>query len=103
MTREYSDKIIDKINEVMKRKDITRVELAEKLDLNKYTLGNYLLKHRTLPFEIAIMLAKELDIDINRLYGLSNYPLDKDLFEAYQEFKKKADKIVEKESSHSMK
>ncbi len=100
MTREYSDKMIDKVNEVMKRKGITRVELAQRLNLNKYTLGNYLLKHRTLPFEIAVMLSKELDIDINRLCGIKNDPLDNDLLDAYQEFKKKADKIIGKENNH---
>ncbi len=92
MTNEFSNELIDVINIIMKRKGISKVELAKRLNISKATLSNYLLKYRSLPYDTAILIAKELDIDISRIHDLSDYPLDEEEYKAYMEFKKLFDK-----------
>lgn len=88
MTNEFSDELIDRIKIIMKRKGISKVELAKRLNMSKTTLSNYLLKYRGLPYDTAILIAKELDIDISRVHNLSNYPIDEDEYKAYKDIKK---------------
>lgn len=88
MERYYNDILIDKILLIMDRKGLTKVALAKRLHMNKQTLSNYLLKHRPIPYEVAIQIAKELDININQLNDLSNVKIDEEEYAAYLKFKK---------------
>lgn len=95
MDRYYNDILVDKILNIMDRKDISKVALAEKLGMKPQTLGNYLLKHRAFPYEIAIKIIIELNIDIKKLYDLTEDNIDEDYI-AYLKFKKVFEEILDK-------
>lgn len=99
MSKEYNDALIDKINLIIKRKKITKIALAEKLNINPNTLSNYLLKKRAIPYGKAIELIKMFDIDVVHLHSLTDSPIDLEVKEAYEEFKEKLDDIY-KNSTH---
>lgn len=71
----------------MNRKGITRIDLAKRVNISNQTLGRYLLKQRTVPFEIGVLIAKELDIDLNSLYELKENPLNEEEYLDYLKFK----------------
>lgn len=87
MDRYYNDILVDKILHVMERKGFTKVALAKQLHMNKQTLSNYLLKYRPLPYEVAIQIAKELNININQLHNLNNEKIDEEDYKNYLKFK----------------
>ena len=80
MDRYYNDILVDKILSIMKRKDITKTALAKRIGMKEQTLGNYLLKKRTFPYEVAMKIIMELDIDIYKLYNLTVEPLDEKFY-----------------------
>lgn len=88
MEKTYADKFIDKTISIMNRKEINQSELARRIDVNISSLRRYLNKERPLPFHVAIAIALELNIDITRLFGMIDNPLDEDEYIAYLEFKK---------------
>lgn len=103
MDRYYNDILVDKILVIMKRKDITKTALAKHIGMREQTLGNYLLKKRTFPYEVAMKIIMELDIDIYKLYNTSIEPLDEKLYEAYDEYRNKVDNLYKEKSNHNKK
>ncbi|MCI9292037.1 MAG: helix-turn-helix transcriptional regulator [Erysipelotrichaceae bacterium] len=98
MDKYYNDILIDKIVSIMERKGITKLALAARVDMKPQTLGNYLLKNRAIPYEVAIKLIKELKIDINFLYNFSENKDDE--YEDFLKFKKLFEEIINKENNH---
>lgn len=96
MTTKFNDEFIDHVIAIMKRKEITKIELAKRLGISKSTLSNYLLKYRGLPYETAILIAKELSIDITKLHELKRYPLNEDEYAIYRKFKELFDEASKK-------
>lgn len=87
MDRYNNDILVDRILMIMHRKGINKIALANKLGMSKHTLSNYLLKHRPMPYEVAINIAKELDINITQLHNLSNKNMDEEEYNVYLKIK----------------
>lgn len=87
MDRYNNDILVDKILTIMHRKGISKVTLAKQLGMSKHTLSNYLLKHRLMPYEVAINIAKELNINISQLHNLSNENMDEEEYAVYLKIK----------------
>lgn len=100
MKNEFSDELIEIVKTVMSRKGISKVELAKRLNISKATLSNYLLKYRGLPYDTAILIAKELDIDISRVHNLSSYPLDTKEYKTFKAFEELFDKSIQNKNNH---
>lgn len=83
MKTKYSDLLIDRINAIMRRKEITQIELAKHIGMNVTTLGRYLRKERSLPFDKGAAIAKELNIDLNRVVGIEDHPIDEREYEVF--------------------
>lgn len=60
-----NEKLIDVFNDRMKRQEITRAEMARRVGIEQSTLGKYLLKKRTMPLNVALSMAKILEVDIS--------------------------------------
>lgn len=87
MNDSNTDILINKIQVIMNRKGITRIDLAKRVNISNQTLGRYLLKQRTMPFEVGVLIAKELDIDLNSLFELKENPFNEDEYLEYLKFK----------------
>lgn len=82
----YGDKMIDEkngakfveaVNMVIHRKGLKHSNLAKSININEYSLNNYLSGRRKMPLEIAIRLMLELHIDMNSLFQTDGrYALD---------------------------
>lgn len=59
------EKVIEIFNERMKRHEISRAEMARRVGIEQSTLGKYLLKKRKMPLDIALLMAKNLGVDIS--------------------------------------
>lgn len=98
MNKRYSDLLTDRILAIMQRKEITQTELAKHVGMNKTTLGRYLRKERSLPFDIGAAIAKELNIDLNRIIGIGDQPIDEKDYAIYLKFKELIEQALQKES-----
>lgn len=94
--RDNNDLLVDKILMIMHRKGITKVTLAKQLGMSKHTLSNYLLKHRLMPYEVAINIAKELNINISQLHNLSAEKMDEEEYQVYIKIKELINSISNK-------
>ena len=96
MKTKYSDSLIDHINAIMRRKEITQIELAKHIGMNVTTLGRYLRKERSLPFEKGAAIAKELNIDLNRVIGIDDQPINDREYEVFLKCKDLIEQALQK-------
>lgn len=71
-----TDVLIQHIYQKLEDCNITKKEIATSLDIDRNTLRNYLTKQTTMPFYIGVKIAKYLEIDLSKIYGMneeSNY------------------------------
>lgn len=95
MEMNLQEKLIDVIITIMKKQDITKAELSRRININQVTLGKYLLHKRDMPVEIALLISKELQIDLNRLIGIGMDDLTEDDYELLATFNELL-KVIEK-------
>lgn len=95
MEMNLQEKLIDVIITIMKKQDITKAELSRRININQVTLRKYLLHKRDMPVEIALLISKELQIDLNRLIGIRMDDLTEDDYELLATFNELL-KVIEK-------
>lgn len=64
------DKFIDHVNEIMYKENIRKSRMAKDIDVDKNSLGNYLLKHTGMPLHVGVKIAEYLHIDISKVCGI---------------------------------
>jgi len=62
-----------RIRDLREDADLTQKQIAEILYMHKTTYRRYELGERELPFNIAILLAKQYDVSLDYLAGLTNH------------------------------
>lgn len=68
--------IIDHMNKVMEKNNITKAHLSRVTGIDKNSLGNYLAMRTSMPMHACIKIAKYLKVDISELCGIRNTRLD---------------------------
>ena len=62
----------ERIRELREDADLTQKQIAEILHMHKTTYIRYESGERELPFNIAILLAKEYNVSLDYIAGLTN-------------------------------
>lgn len=61
-----------KIKITLKRMKITQKEFSERLGIPKSSLSAYLSGTREIPFRVLVMMCRELNLDLNAMFNISN-------------------------------
>ena len=61
-----------RLKELLDEKHLSQVDFAKKINVQKSTINGYILGYRSPSIETLILMAKELNVSIDFLIGLSN-------------------------------
>lgn len=69
----------NRLEELMHMKSITKEKMIERVNLTETTLKSYINGNRNLPVDVAKRIAKEFDVSLDWIYGVSEHSNQYDL------------------------